>query len=74
MFGYAVDQSKLDVVGHPTAISPRDVAELAETTGLDREALSKRLGTELYVTDLDGGLSERELEAALAETNPGEGP
>lgn len=72
MFGYAVDRSKLDVVVQPTTtISPRDYAQLSNLTGLTASELSRRLGTELHVTDLDGALSQREQEGARRGTRPG---
>lgn len=64
MFAYAVDPSRLWPIEHSTSIRPRDYAALEEANGLSPGALSSRLGTRLRVTDADGGLSEREKQAA----------
>jgi hypothetical protein len=68
MFGYTVDRSKLDLVDHPTSISPADFEQLVSSTSLSGDELARRLGTKLRVTDVTGGLSDREREAAHAGT------
>jgi hypothetical protein len=71
MFGYAVDRSKLEPVGHSTSMPPRSFAAFEAQTGLSLAQASSALGTPLYVTDQDAGLSERELAAALSGEDPG---
>lgn len=70
MFAYKVDAVALALLSHPTTIHPRSAGALEGETGLSIAGLSARLGTTLHVTDLDGGLSEREIAAALEGVSP----
>ena len=70
MFGYAVDRSKLDVVDHPTMVSPADFAQLSAATGLSADGLSQLLGIDLLVTQHNGQLSAQELDGAMAGIEP----
>ncbi len=71
MFAYAVDRTRLTSLSHSTSIHPRSMSELQSLLGLDVSEISGALATPLHVTDEDGGLSQRELEAALAGTDLG---
>jgi hypothetical protein len=71
MFAYKVDHTRMDTISHSTSIHPRSAAALEQATGLSPEELSSALGTKLRVTDRDGQLSDRELNAALAGSDLG---
>lgn len=66
MFAYSVGRASLAPIPHSTSIHPRSATELQSLLNFDLSEISDALGTPLRVTDADGVLSERELEAALA--------
>ena len=66
MFAFSVTPSLLAPVPHSTSVTPRGLAGLEQETGLDAAEFEHRLGAQLRVTDSDAGLSQRELQAALA--------
>lgn len=70
-FVFAVDRTQLALKDHSTVITPSSAAALAETTELDRAALEAELGSPLRITDLERGLSERELFAAMVGVDLG---
>ncbi len=70
MFAYSVDRAHLGPIAHSTAMTPRGFAALSEVTGLTEPEIASRLGTPLYVSDGDGGLSEREAAGAQAGVDP----
>jgi hypothetical protein len=65
LFVYAVDRSRLTPTWHDLAITPYDMNSLEQTTGLSADQLGDRIGTPIRMTDLDYGISARELEEAL---------
>ena len=71
MFAYAVDRAALSPLPHSTSIHPRSAGELQDLLGADLGELAIALGTPLRVTDEDGGLSQREVEAALSGVDLG---
>jgi 4-amino-4-deoxy-L-arabinose transferase-like glycosyltransferase len=66
MFAYRVDRLQLQSITHATTINPRDAAALVAELGMPLDEIERRLGTPLRVTDVDDGLSAREVEAVLA--------
>lgn len=64
LFVYRVDRARLAVIPHSLAISPGDMDALRAEVPLGQDRLEEVLGTPIYVTDFDGGLSPREQEAA----------
>jgi len=72
MFAYSIDRSRLRPMDHSTAMTPRGFQALEEETGMSASQISARLGTPIYVAEGDGGLSDRELAAALEGREPGD--
>jgi hypothetical protein len=71
VFVYAIDRTQLALKPHSTVITPSSASALAAETRLDRAALEADLGSRLRITDLERGLSERELFAAMVGVDLG---
>lgn len=72
LYVYAVRESaRLEPMPHSLVINPYSAAQLADA-GVPVNEVSERLGVPVRVTDQEGGLSQREYEAALAGADLGE--
>ncbi len=64
LFVYRVDRTRMAVIPHSVAISPGDMDALRSGVRMSRRQIEEALGTPIYVTGFDGGLSPREQQAA----------
>jgi hypothetical protein len=60
-FVYAVDPAQLAPIDYPMAVTPSDLQRLVQQSEMSADAIGRRLGVPLRATDLERGLSDREL-------------
>jgi hypothetical protein len=72
LFVFAVvDRAALQPIEHSLVISPASAAAFIAESGMTIDEASERLGVPVRVTDIDGALSQREYDAALAGVDLG---